>query len=83
MTITMSYEEYNKMQEFAKQFVAKKGGKNLDDKQAHELIGKRAAEIAKKPAIQKIMANMIEDGHTKEEAEKWLYMVAVGSLCGK
>ena len=26
MTITMSYEEYNKMQEFAKQFVAKKGG---------------------------------------------------------
>ena len=26
MTITMSYEEYNKMQGFAKQFVAKKGG---------------------------------------------------------
>lgn len=26
MTITMSYEEYNKMQEFAKHFVAKKGG---------------------------------------------------------
>ena len=26
MTITMSYQEYNKMQEFAKQFVAKKGG---------------------------------------------------------
>ena len=26
MTITMNYQEYNKMQEFAKQFVAKKGG---------------------------------------------------------
>jgi len=26
MIFTMSYEEYNKMQEFAKQFVAKKGG---------------------------------------------------------
>jgi DNA polymerase III sliding clamp (beta) subunit (PCNA family) len=26
MTITMSYEEYNRMQDFAKQFVAKKGG---------------------------------------------------------
>lgn len=26
MTITMSYEEYNKMQDFAKQFAAKKGG---------------------------------------------------------
>ena len=26
MTITMSYEEFNKMQEFAKQFAAKKGG---------------------------------------------------------
>ena len=26
MTITMSYEEYNKTQEFAKQFAAKKGG---------------------------------------------------------
>ncbi len=40
-------------------------------------------EIAKKPAIQKIMVNMIEDGHTKEEVEKWLYMVAIGSLCGR
>lgn len=55
----------------------------MTDEQAYELIGKRAAEIAKKPSIQKIMMNMIEDGHTKEEAEKWLYMVAVGSLCGK
>ncbi len=26
MTITMNYEEYNRMQEFAKQFVAKRGG---------------------------------------------------------
>ena len=26
MSITMNYQEYNKMQEFAKQFVAKKGG---------------------------------------------------------
>ncbi len=26
MNITMSYEEYNKMQDFAKQFVARKGG---------------------------------------------------------
>ena len=26
MTITMSYEQYNKMQDFAKQFAAKKGG---------------------------------------------------------
>ena len=26
MTITMSYDEYNKMQDFAKQFAAKKGG---------------------------------------------------------
>ena len=55
----------------------------MDDKQAYKLIGERAAEIAKKPAIQKIMVNMIEDGHTKEEVEKWLYMVAIGSLCGK
>ena len=55
----------------------------MDDKQAYELIGKRAAEIAKKPAIQKIMVNMIEDGHTKEEVEKWLYMVAIGTLYGR
>jgi hypothetical protein len=55
----------------------------MDDKQAYEVIGKRAAEIAKKPAIQKIMVNMIEDGHTKEEVEKWLYMVAIGSLYGR
>jgi hypothetical protein len=55
----------------------------MTDKQAYELIGERAAEIAKKPSIQKIMVNMIEDGHTKEEVEKWLYMVAIGTLCGR
>ena len=55
----------------------------MTDKEAYKLIGKRAAEIAKKPSIQKIMVNMIEDGHTKEEVEKWLYMVAIGSLCGR
>jgi hypothetical protein len=55
----------------------------MTDKQAYELIGERAAEIAKKPAIQKIMVNMIEDGHTKEEVKKWLYMVAIGSLYGR
>lgn len=55
----------------------------MDDKQAYELIGERAAEIAKKTAIQKIMVNMIEDGHTKEEVEKWLYMVAIGTLYGR
>ena len=55
----------------------------MTDIEAYEVIGKRAAEIAKKPAIQKIMVNMIEDGHTKEEVEKWLYMVAIGSLCGR
>ena len=55
----------------------------MTDKEAYEVIGKRAAEIVKKPAIQKIMVNMIEDGHTKEEVEKWLYMVAVGSLYGR
>ena len=54
----------------------------MTDKQAYELIGERATEIAKKPSIQKIMVNMIEDGHTKEDAERWLYMVAVGTLCG-
>lgn len=55
----------------------------MTDNQAHELAGKRAAEIAKKPAIQKIMVNMIEDGHTKEEVKKWLYGVAIGTLYGR
>lgn len=54
----------------------------MDDKQAYELIGERAAEIAKKPAIQKIMVNMIEDGHTKEDVVKWVYKVAIGTLYG-
>jgi hypothetical protein len=60
-----------------------KRGRNMDDKEAYELIGERAAEIAKKPAIQKIMVNMIEDGHTKEEVKKWLYGVAIGTLYGR
>ena len=61
----------------------KENDEKLTDAQAYELIGERAAEIAKKPSIQKIMVNMIEDGHTKEEVEKWLYMVAIGSLYGR
>jgi hypothetical protein len=55
----------------------------MTDKQAYELIGERAAELAAHPEIRKLMLEKIRAGQTKEEVEKWLYMVAVGSLCGK
>ena len=55
----------------------------MDDKQAYKLIGERAAELAAHPEIRKLMLEKIRAGHTKEEAEKWLYMVAVGTLYGR
>jgi cytidylate kinase len=55
----------------------------MTDKQAYELIGERAAELAAHPEIRKLMLEKIRAGQTKEEVEKWLYMVAIGTLYGR
>ena len=54
----------------------------MDDKTAYKLIGERTQELANMPEVQKKMVDMVNSGHTKEEAEKWLYMCAIGSLIG-
>lgn len=53
----------------------------MTDKEAFEMIGKRAEELAKKPEAQKKMLQ-IAKGKGKEEAQNWLYVSAIATLCG-
>lgn len=53
----------------------------MTDKEAFEIIGKRAEELAKKPEVQKQMLRNAKE-ISKGEAEKWLYMSAIVTLCG-
>jgi len=54
----------------------------MDDKSAYRLIGERAEELSKMPEVQKKMVEMVRSGFTKEDAEKWLYACAIGTLIG-
>ena len=54
----------------------------MDNLEAYKLIGERAAEMAKDPKIQDEMMKQIKTGKTKEQVKNWLYMCAIGSLCG-
>lgn len=53
----------------------------MTDKEAYELIGKRAKELTQNTKVQR---KMLEIAKTKgkDAAEKWLYMTAVATLCG-
>lgn len=53
----------------------------MTDKEAYELIGKRAKELTQNTKVQR---KMLEIAKTKDKdaAEKWLYMTAVATLCG-
>lgn len=53
----------------------------MSDKEAYRLIGERAEALAQSPEIQAKMIEIAKE-KCKEEAEKWLYMVAVGTLAG-
>ena len=53
----------------------------MTDKEAYTMIGTRAAELAKKPEVQKKMMQIAKE-RCKEEAEKWLYMLAIATLVG-
>lgn len=55
---------------------------DMDDKTAYKLIGERTQELANMPEVQAKMVEMVNSGHTKKEAEKWLYMCAIGTLIG-
>lgn len=54
----------------------------MTDNEAYKMIGERAAELAKLPAVQSKMVDMVRSGSTKEDAEKWLYTCAIGTLVG-
>lgn len=51
----------------------------MTDKQAYQLIGQRAEELAANITVQ---AKMVEIAKTdgKESAEKWLYNLAIATL---
>lgn len=53
----------------------------MKDREAYEMIGKRAEELIEVPSVQRKMLDIsIKDG--KEAAEKYLYLLAVASLAG-
>ena len=54
----------------------------MDNKTAYRLIGERAEELSKMSEVQNKMVEMVNSGKTKEEAEKWLYACAIGTLMG-
>ena len=54
----------------------------MTNSEAYKMIGARADELSKLPEVQAKMVEMIRDGSTKEDAEKWLYMSAIGTLIG-
>lgn len=57
------------------------GIKDMTNSEAFAMIGKRAAELTRKPEVQKKMLQIAKE-KSKEEAEKWLYMSAIATLAG-
>ena len=54
----------------------------MTNTEAYKIIGERTQEIANIPEVQAKMIEMVRNGSTKEDTEKWLYMCAVGTLIG-
>ena len=54
----------------------------MSDSEAYKIIGERVTELANMPEVQSKMVEMVCSGSTKEEAEKWLYACAIGTLAG-
>ena len=54
----------------------------MTNTEAYKIIGERTQELSNIPEVQAEMVKMVHNGATKEEAEKWLYMCAIGTLMG-
>lgn len=52
----------------------------MTDKEAYEIIGNRAKELIQNVEVQQKMVEIAKT-KSKDEAEKWLYMTAVATLC--
>ena len=54
----------------------------MTNTQAFKLIGERAEELTKRADVQKKMVEIAES-EGKENAEKYVYTLAMATLCGK
>ena len=54
----------------------------MTNTEAYKIIGERTQELSNIPEVQAKMVEMVRNGATKEDAEKWLYMCAIGTLAG-
>ena len=54
---------------------------NMTNEQAYKLIGERTEELSKNIDVQNKMVEIAQK-EGKEEAEKYLYMLAISTLCG-
>ena len=59
-----------------------KGVLFMENTEAYKLIGDRVKEMAQNSRIQDEMMEQIKQGKTKEQVENWLYINAIGTLCG-
>lgn len=55
--------------------------KSMSNKEAFKLIGERAGELAKNQEVQHKMLQIVKE-KSKEDAEKWLYRLAIATLAG-
>ena len=53
----------------------------MTDNEAYKLIGERAEELASNTEVQKKMVEIAKT-EGKEKAEKFLYNLAIATLCG-
>lgn len=53
----------------------------MTNKQGFAMIGKRAEELVKDAKVQSKMVEIVKT-ENKEAAEKYLYMLAIATLCG-
>lgn len=51
----------------------------MNDKQAFKLIGERTRELLRQKSIQEAMLKITNE-KGKEEAERWIYRLAIGTL---
>jgi hypothetical protein len=54
---------------------------SMSNKEAFKLIGERADELAKNQEVQHKMLQIVRE-KSKEDAEKWLYRLAIATLAG-
>lgn len=53
----------------------------MSNKEAFKLIGERARELVKTQEVQQKMLQIAKE-KSKEDAEKWLYRLAIATLAG-